>query len=162
MEIGKSLIATLKRLCLVFNKADIKFCLIGGLAVGILAKPRATEDIDLLVHIDQQNKNEIAGLIKENFEVIQDHDLMYFKHATIWRIVVRNAFENDGDFIIIDLVFADNEIYRNAILDVITIRVDKVDIPIVKPENLIKIKKLANRPVDLLDIQAIQESMTEI
>jgi len=162
MEIGKSLIATLKQLCLVFNKADIKFCLIGGLAVGILAKPRATEDIDLLVHIDKENKNEIAGLLKENFEVIQDHDLMYFKHATIWRIIVRNTFENDGGFIIIDLVFADNEIYRKAVLDVITIQVDKVDIPIVKPENLIMIKKLANRPIDLLDIQAIQESITEI
>lgn len=46
MEIAKSLIETLKRLCLIFNEARIKFCLIGGLAVGILAKPRATEDIE--------------------------------------------------------------------------------------------------------------------
>jgi len=48
MEIAKSLIETLKKLCLLLSEAHIKFCLIGGLAVGILAKPRATEDIDLL------------------------------------------------------------------------------------------------------------------
>lgn len=44
-------------------------------------------------------------------------------------------------------------------MDVITIQIDKVDIPVVKPENLIKIKKLSNRPRDLLDIQEIQESI---
>lgn len=160
MEIAKSLIETLKRLCLVFNEAQIKFCLIGGLAVGILAKPRATEDIDLLVHIDKENKEIIASLFRANFEVIQDHDLMYFKQATIWRIVVKDAFTDDNGLVIIDLVFADNEIYKQAVLDAITIQIDKVDIPVVKPENLIKIKKLSNRPRDLLDIQDIQESIT--
>ncbi len=159
MEIAKSLIETLKRLCLIFNEARIKFCLIGGLAVGILAKPRATEDIDLLVLIDKENKEIIASLLRDNFEVIQDHDLMVFKQATIWRIVVRDAFTNDNGLVIIDLIFADNEIYKQAVMDVITIQIDKVDIPVVKPENLIKIKKLSNRPRDLLDIQDIQASI---
>jgi len=160
MEIAKSLIETLKRVCLVFNEAKIKFCLIGGLAVGILAKPRATEDIDLLVLIDKEDKEILASLLRNNFEVIQDHDLMVFKQATIWRIVVKDAFTNDNGLVIIDLVFADNEIYKKAVLDVISIQIDEVDIPIVKPENLIKIKKLSNRPRDLLDIQEIQESIT--
>jgi len=162
MEIAKSLIETLKRFCLVFNKADIKFCLIGGLAVGILAKPRATEDIDLLVLIDKEDKEILASLLRDNFEVIQDHDLMVFKQATIWRLVVKDVFTNDNGLVIIALVFADNEIYRKAVLDVITIQIDEVDIPVVKPENLIKIKKLSNRPRDLLDIQDIQESITEV
>jgi len=162
MEIAKSLIETLKRLCLVFNEAHIKFCLIGGLAVGILAKPRATEDIDLLVLMSEEDKDRIARLLEDSFEVIQDHDLMVFKQATIWRIVVKDAFTNDNGLVIIDLVFADNEIYRKAVLDVITIQIDKVDIPVVKPENLIKIKKLSNRPRDLLDIQTIQESIGDI
>ena len=162
MEIAKSLIETLKRFCLDFNKADIKFCLIGGLAVGILAKPRATEDIDLLVLIDKEDKEILASLLRDNFEVIQDHDLMVFKQATIWRLVVKDVFTNDNGLVIIALVFADNEIYRKAVLDVITIQIDEVDIPVVKPENLIKIKKLSNRPRDLLDIQDIQESITEV
>jgi len=162
MEIAKSLIETLKRVCLVFNEAKIKFCLIGGLAVGILAKPRATEDIDLLVLIDKEDKEILASLLRDNFEVIQDHDLMVFKQATIWRLVVKDVFTNDNGLVIIALVFADNEIYRKAVLDVITIQIDEVDIPVVKPENLIKIKKLSNRPRDLLDIQDIQESITEV
>ncbi len=160
MEIAKSLIETLKQLCSVFKAANIKFCLIGGLAVGILAKPRATEDIDLLVLIGKENKEIIAKLFRDNFEVIQDHDLMYFKQATIWRMVIKDSFTTDNGFVIIDMVFADSEIYRKAVLEVITIQIDNIDIPVVKPENLIKIKKLSNRPRDLLDIQEIQESIT--
>jgi len=160
VEIAKSLIETLKQLCSVFKAANIKFCLIGGLAVGILAKPRATEDIDLLVLIGKENKEIIAKLFRDNFEVIQDHDLMYFKQATIWRMVIKDSFTTDNGFVIIDMVFADSEIYRKAVLEVITIQIDNIDIPVVKPENLIKIKKLSNRPRDLLDIQEIQESIT--
>jgi len=33
---------------------------------------------------------------------------------------------------------------------------------LVKPQNLIRIKKLSNRPRDWIDIQAIEESITEI
>ena len=108
MEIAKSLIETLKQLCSVFKAANIKFCLIGGLAVGILAKPRATEDIDLLVLIGKENKEIIAKLFRDNFEVIQDHDLMYFKQATIWRMVIKDSFTTDNGFVIIDMVFADS------------------------------------------------------
>jgi len=34
---------------------------------------------------------------------------------------------------------------------------DNITIPVASPENLIEIKKLSNRPQDLLDIQAIRE-----
>jgi len=41
------------------------------------------------------------------------------------------------------------------------LQIDNVDIPVVKPQNLIRIKKLSNRPRDWIDIQAIEESITE-
>ena len=41
-------------LCSLLNDEQIDFCLIGGLAVAILAKPRATEDIDLLILINEE------------------------------------------------------------------------------------------------------------
>jgi len=159
MEIAKSLIETLKRFCLFFNEADIKFCLVGGLAVGILSKPRATEDIDLLVLIDEDMKETIGNRLKRDFEIIQDHDLMHFKNATIWRIVIKETFTNDRSLVIVDLIFANNEIYREALADVIQLPIDEGNIPVITPKNLIKIKKLSNRPRDWLDIQALEETM---
>ena len=159
MEIAKSLIETLKQLCIFFNGSDIKFCLVGGLAVGILAKPRATEDIDLLVLIDEEDIETIGSRIRHDFDIIQEHELMHFKHATIWRIVFKDYFTEDTGLVIVDLILANNEIYKKTVVDVIKLKIDNIEIPVAKPENLIKMKKLSNRPQDRLDIQSIAEAM---
>lgn len=159
MEIAKSLFETLKRLCLFFQKADIQFCLVGGLAVGILAKPRATEDIDLLVLIDEDDIETIGSRIRHDFDIIQEHELMHFKHATIWRVVFKGYLTEDTSLVIVDLILANNKIYRETVADVIKFKIDNIEIPVAKPENLIKMKKLSNRPQDRLDIQAIEEAM---
>ncbi len=54
MGVAENLLHTLKSLCSLLNDEQIDFCLIGGLAVAILAKPRATEDIDLLIFINEE------------------------------------------------------------------------------------------------------------
>jgi hypothetical protein len=54
MGVAGDLFDTLKSLCTLLNDEHVDYCLIGGLAVAILAKPRATEDIDLLILIEEQ------------------------------------------------------------------------------------------------------------
>jgi len=159
MEIAKGLIETLKNICLSFDEANIEFCLIGGLAVGILAKPRATEDIDLLVLIDEEKKRLITQLLQEKFKVIKINDEMHFKSATIWRIILQDTFTKDNGLIVLDLIFADNAIYREAIASCIKLNIYGVSIPIARPESLIEIKKMSNRPQDLIDIDALRESI---
>lgn len=74
MEIGKSLLETLIKLSLTFTKEDIKFCLVGGLAMGMIARPRATEDIDVLVLPGEDQKKRVSETIHRNFDVILQHD----------------------------------------------------------------------------------------
>lgn len=81
MEIATSLIETLKQACIVLNDADVRFSLVGGLAVGILARPRATEDIDLLVLMDAREKDALENLLHQAFEIVQSQDVMHFKKA---------------------------------------------------------------------------------
>jgi hypothetical protein len=158
MEIGTALFETLKHLCSVLNSEQIRYCLIGGLAVGMLAKPRATEDIDLLMLINEDSAGPVRNLLKKHFDVIQDDNVMHFKNCTIWRTVIRESFTKDKGIVIIDIVFADREIYKNAVANALRIETDGILIPVASPEHLIEIKKLSGRPVDLLDIQALQEA----
>jgi len=158
MEIGTALFETLKHLCSVLNKAQSAYCLIGGLAVGILAKPRATEDIDLLMLMGEDSVESLRKLLRHHFDVIQDHDIMHFRNCTIWRIVVSDSFPEDNGLVIVDIVFADREVYKNALADTICLEIDDTVIPVVRPEHLIEIKRLSGRPVDLLDIQALQDA----
>ena len=162
MEIAKSLIETLKKISGCFKEADIKFCLIGGLAVGIVAKPRATEDIDLLILVDEENKEPVAQLLEDNFEVIKMNDVMHFKNAAIWRIIIKETLTENSGIVVLDLLFANNEIYKEAVMNSVLIKIDAVGIPIARPDNLIKIKKLSGRPQDLIDIKTIRDENIDL
>jgi len=128
--------------------------------VGILAKPRATEDIDLLMLIGHDSMESVRKLLRQHFVVIQDDNLMHFKKCTIWRIVIKDTSTLDEGIIIVDIVFADRDIYKDAVRDAIRLQIDNTVIPIVKPEHLIEIKKISGRAVDLLDIQALQDNQS--
>ncbi|MCX8042742.1 MAG: hypothetical protein N3B18_01285 [Desulfobacterota bacterium] len=88
MEISKGIVETLKRVSRCFTEAGIKFCLVGGLAVGMLAKPRATEDIDLLVLLDENDLPRLADLLGACTTIVNRLPLMRFANATIQRLIV--------------------------------------------------------------------------
>lgn len=161
MDIAQDILKTLKSLCILLSEASVDYCLIGGLAVAILAKPRATEDIDLLILIEEQNRSSIADHIKKKFEIIQDDQVIHFKNATIWRTVLASPSGDAASFVIVDFLLADNEAYKEAVLNPVELIIDNVKIPVASPENLINIKKLAGRPQDLLDIESLREALKQ-
>lgn len=159
MDIARELFDTLKSLCNLLNEARVEYCLIGGLAVAILAKPRATEDIDFLILIEEKQKSSITELIKKKFHIVQDNNVMRFETATIWRTILASPTGSATGIVIVDFLLADNEIYREAVQNPIKLILDKVTIPVANPDNLIKIKEISNRPQDLLDIAALKEAL---
>jgi len=46
-----------------FVRCGVRFVLLGGYAVGIHVKPRATKDLDLLVSGDGDNLNRVAAAL---------------------------------------------------------------------------------------------------
>ena len=57
MDIAKVLIETLKKISNIFMRNNFDFCIAGGWAVSIWGTPRATEDIDLLLMIKEEQKS---------------------------------------------------------------------------------------------------------
>jgi len=39
----------------------------------------------------------------------------------------------------------------------LTVTIDGIDISVIAPDDLVEIKKLSGRPIDLIDIQTLQE-----
>ena len=157
MEIGKSLLETLIKLSLAFSKEDIKFCLVGGLALGMIARPRATEDIDVLVLLGEDQKKRVSETIHRNFDVILQHDeVMVIGKTKILRFLLQDPHLKEG-IIIVDILFTENVIYSNAVKNSIKVTINSTQIPVVKPEDLILIKMLSNRDQDKIDIQTIIE-----
>jgi len=143
------------------NNERIDYCLIGGLAVAILAKPRATEDIDLLVLIEEQQIPSFVGILKKRFKIIQGQNVMHFKNATICRIILASSSDEKGGIVVVDFLLADHDTYRETLRNPLFLTVDGEKIPVARPENLIRMKELSNRPQDLLDIAALKEALND-
>lgn len=60
METAKGLTEVLKKLAGLLAKEELDFCLVGGGAVGMVATPRATEDIDILVLLDEHLEGKVV------------------------------------------------------------------------------------------------------
>ena len=159
MEIANNLLSALTSISKILNDLNIKYCLIGGLAVGILAKPRATEDIDFLVLINNEEKTKLLEKLEETFNVIQNHKPIILNKTRIWRIILNPKGSEGYEFIVLDFIISDNDTYNNALNDVISVKIDNININVVSPEHLIKIKEISGRPKDLLDIEELRREV---
>jgi hypothetical protein len=161
VDVAKDLFDALKSLCALLHDAHVEFCLIGGLAVAIQSKPRATEDIDLLVLIEEPQIQLLIDILKKGFSIIHGKNVMHLDNATICRIVLASSANNSAGVIVVDFLLANHEIYREALRNPISLSIDGVTIPMASPGNLIRMKELSNRPQDLLDIAALKEALND-
>jgi hypothetical protein len=159
--VAGNLFDTLKSLCALLNDEHVDYCLIGGLAVAILAKPRATEDIDLLILIEEPQIPSLIVLLEKKFKIIRVQNVRHFKNATICRTILALPSEEKGGIVVFDFLLADLDTYRETLRNPLFLSVDGEKIPVARPENLIKMKEISNRPQDLLDIAALKEALND-
>jgi hypothetical protein len=158
VDVAQGILNILKRIATLFRENDLAYCLAGGLAVSLLSRPRATEDIDLIVLCEERDLPSLEALVRGHFEVIQVRDVMRFRTASIWRFIL-----GDGDkgMVILDVILADRDEYRTSIANSVEIVVDDCLINVITPQDLITVKQLAGRPVDLMDIEALRDALEE-
>ena len=130
---------------------------IGGLAVGLLAKPRFTADVDIVIIIEEENLQKILesaekhgfnARIKNAFEFARQNRVMLLVHT-------KSGIKIDVSLGI--LPFEKEAIERSK-----PHRVGKTTIHLPIPEDLIVFKAVAHRPQDLMDIRTIVEQHPRI
>lgn len=147
------LIASLIKISSILSENGFEYCLAGGLAVGILATPRATEDIDIIIALDTEKRQILLNLIKRGFTLVQEKTID-FSFAKLWCIILKNSDANE--LIILDLMLADSEELKSAISGAFMMSVEGIQIPVISKKSLIKLKSSSERLKDKLDIQDLQ------
>ncbi len=151
------LVQSLKELCLFLDDAKIGYALVGGLAVGIWAVPRATVDIDFLVSINSTDFLLLAKKMNESGMFIFIHDKpMNFKKVSLLRATLKRNPD-----ISVDFLFADDDFKCQAVKRSSAVKVSDFIVNIPTPEDLILLKLLSGRPQDKLDADKIQEMQKE-
>ena len=132
--------------------AIVDYALIGGLAVSIWGRPRATRDIDLLLLLDvAADVNALAErLVQKGIKSELIKGDLRDPIPYLLKIVLETVE--------IDVIIATKRWEFDAVENAVSIDLGAKDISIVSPEYLIIMKLKAGGPRDMLDVQDILET----
>jgi len=140
-----------KKVINILNRERIPYALAGGLAVSILTKPRATEDIDLLI-LPRDWEECCRVLADLGYEEVAYP--MHFQNITIKRLTKII----DDDYIVIAFVLVINEFWETIWEERQQISFEEMPLWIISPKALIKMKELRKSYKDLSDIEELKKN----
>lgn len=147
-----------------FKKQKVKYIIVGGIAFNLLGGQRNTSDLDILVEMSDTNLAKIVRILKkQGYRVKQPVDPLDIADKKIRKDWIQNKnmkafnFYKDDEFKEVDIIIETPVSFDVAKKTVQQIKLDKMTIPVISIENLIKMKRKANRAVDQADIEELVE-----
>jgi hypothetical protein len=151
------LIRALKEVCRFLDDTGTEYILVGGLAVGIWATPRATVDLDFLVAIRKEDHPALIQRLEQSDKFIFIHKQpMVFQKVSILRAMLKENADVSVDFLLID-----DEFKAHAISRKVSARLTDFSVNIATAEDLILLKLLSGREQDKLDAVQVHEANKE-
>ncbi|MGH7830399.1 MAG: nucleotidyl transferase AbiEii/AbiGii toxin family protein [Candidatus Binatia bacterium] len=138
-------------------RIPIRFALIGGLAVSAWGVVRATQDIDLLADSDPSPLSNLA-LRKRLQDFLEQRDC-----TAEWRVgdpddpipLLLRLGVHRPVALVTDILWAHKKWHREALSRRVTLKISRLEIFVLHPEDLILMKLEAGGPQDLLDVEAL-------
>lgn len=134
-----------------FERNEVEYAVCGGLALTILGFPRATFDIDILIRPESLDR---SFDIAKNFGFdIHGLDMSFKERAVEIRRV--SKIDDDGEVLSLDLLLVTpqvEDVWENRQ----TIEWQGKPMSIVSRDGLIRMKELAGRHKDLIDIDRMK------
>lgn len=147
------------------NKNKVRYAVAGGVAVTLHGFARFTADLDLIVLLNKENLGKFfdtlyrigyrprAPVTKKEFQSKRKRKEWITKKG----MVVFSFFHNKDCLKIID-IFVDEPIpFAEIERKIEMLKIDKMTIPTVCIDHLKKLKSLALRPQDVIDIKNLEE-----
>ena len=144
-------------LVVTLNQAEIRYALCGGMAMAVHGVPRATEDIDLLIHGDELEKT--LSVVKEQGYSVRSESTKFSRGIIPIECVAKADLET-GDVLVLDLLLVTPEI--SAVWDSRQrVEWDRGELWVASREGLIALKRLRNSGQDRDDIENLKEGLDE-
>jgi hypothetical protein len=146
--------------------ANIRYLIVGGLAVNLHGVPRVTQDIDLIISTDRENVEKLCNLLKELGYTprLPENPLGIAQEAVRkeW-IEKRNLkafsfYHQKDNYKVIDIVLDSPLDFEKAFEQKTCIAVRDITIYTVSINGLMQMKQAAGRPQDTSDVQMLKES----
>lgn len=141
----------------LFKKTTTKAMIIGGVAQSLVARPRATQDIDVLILVDRHGLEQLFKEGKRFGFKPRISDALDFAKTNRVLLLRHEKSGIDIDIALATLPFEEESFARCK-----RVKIGKLSIPLPTPEDLIIMKAVAHRPKDLIDLEAIIECHKKI
>lgn len=146
-----TLLQELLEITSAFEKNGIEYAVCGGLALTIHGFPRATFDLDLLIR--EENLEKSYKVAAEKGFDIKGLDMSFKERAIEIRRV--SKIDEDGEVLSLDLLLVTPQV-EDVWANREKLHLQSQDLWIVSQTGLIKMKELAGRSKDLIDIERLK------
>ena len=135
---------------------DLRWTLLGGLAVSVRAEPRTTRDVDIAVVVE--GDHEAEQIVREFWSRGYRLKTPPLEHLDVGRMATVRflAPGEDARGVVVDLLFASSGIESEVVAAADLLEVfPGVAAPVATTGHLLALKTLAGRDQDLADIQSL-------
>ena len=140
----------LKKVANQFNINKIPYMVIGGQALLLYSQPRFTNDIDITLGLDIDNVDYIIQITdKINLKPLPDNPSDFVNQTMVLPMVDTETERR------VDLIFSFTEYENDAISRANRYEIDNIQISYASPEDLIVMKIISGRQIDLEDVKNI-------
>lgn len=150
------------------NRKEVRYLVVGGVAMVLYGYGRLTADLDLFVDLDSDNLDKLAKALYEyRYKPYIPVEIEDLKDEKIRRSLIKEknmlAFrfwseEKSMRALCIDIIIYEPIPFEKAYENKTVIKIHNVNIPVIAVEDLIEMKRKSNRNQDILDIKWLEQS----
>lgn len=137
----------------LFERNEIRYAVVGGLAVNIFTQVRATKDIDFLVH--EEDLEKACSLVNELGYFKKENTILFPSSGLELQRLLKKV---DDDFVLLNLLIASTDEMQEVLNNSSVVDFSFGKLKVIAKADLIYMKRIAGRPQDLVDIQNLEES----
>lgn len=143
-----------KELLSAFNAGQVRYLIVGGYAVSFHAQPRATKDLDILIGADPENSKAVYTALAKFGAPIEGLNAKDFAEPG-------NFFRMGTPPVMVDIMPKISGVeFEQAWRRRVDVRIDDdLSVPFISRQDLVVAKISAGRAQDLIDVDALRESM---
>ena len=147
------------------NHQKVKYLVVGGIAVNLYGFYRATEDVDIILYLEDSNLKKFVKAVKKLNLVprvpVRVEDFANKELRQVWikekNMKAFTLYDPDYQKKYLDVVIDHSVSFREAYKERQIFKDGKLSIPVISISDLIKMKKAASRERDKIDIKGLRQ-----
>lgn len=152
-EVLAALTETLRDLTTWLSSRGLPHAVVGGVAASLQGRPRATRDVDAVVLAGEMDLSELlADAVRHGFSPRRSDAVEFALRSRV--LLLEHRSDGIGLNLSLGTIAFEYEMVGRAV----RIRVQGIEIPLAQPDDLIVMKTLAFRPVDVTDIESLLDA----